>query len=80
MVHIVEDEGGRLIDGCGARAGGRVRLGAGMDGKSVETVLRHGRLPIIYRAVAALMDVDLKQVLSACADQIGIDAHPTGLA
>ena len=37
MVGIVEDEGGRLVDRRGARAGRRIGLGAGMDGERVET-------------------------------------------
>ena len=37
MIGIVEDKGGGLVDRRGARAGGRIGLGAGMDGERVET-------------------------------------------
>ena len=36
VVGIVEDEGRRLVDRRGARAGRRIGLGAGMDGERVE--------------------------------------------
>ena len=37
VIDVVEDEGRRLVDRRGARAGGRVGLGAGMDGQRVES-------------------------------------------
>jgi hypothetical protein len=37
VVDVVEDEGGGLVDRRGARAGCRVRLRAGMDGKCIES-------------------------------------------
>ena len=36
VVGVVEDEGRRLVDRRGARAGRRIGLGAGMDGERVE--------------------------------------------
>ena len=36
MVDIVEDEGGGLVDRRGPRAGGRIGLGAGMNGQRLE--------------------------------------------
>ena len=37
VIDVVEHEGGRLVDRRRARAGGRVGLRAGMDGKRVES-------------------------------------------
>ena len=46
MVGVIEDIGGGLVDRRGARAGRRIRLGAGMDGERVETGRTgHGNLP-----------------------------------
>src|SRR5690606_40480252 len=39
VVDIVENEGRGLVDRSRARAGRRIRLGASMDGQSVEAVL-----------------------------------------
>jgi hypothetical protein len=38
VIGIIEDEGGRLVDRRGARAGGGIGLGAGMDRERVETM------------------------------------------
>ncbi len=45
MVGIVEDEAGRLVDRRRTRAGRRIRLCAGMNGKRVETrIVLHGHV------------------------------------
>jgi hypothetical protein len=46
VIGIFKDEGRRLIDRRGARAGGGIGLGARMHGQRVESIIGHGRLPI----------------------------------